>query len=238
MKDYQAIPIVECGDPLVAIPPQAFAFTTPHPYAALGAPYAGKSPWMLRGPVLAALQAVQALLIARRPGWRLKLFDAYRPVAVQAFMVWREFGLQAAATGRSLSAYCDPSELAARDPAFYETLAQTVFMFWSMPSDDPLTPPPHSTGAALDLTLEDATGSEVEMGCPIDEMTDRAFPDFFAGATDPHLRACHENRHLLNAVMNSCGFNRHANEWWHFSLGDQMWAQSRGAEQAIYGRMI
>lgn len=237
VKDYSSIPIVECGDPLVALPPQPFAFTTPHPYVALGAPYTNKSPWMLRGRVLAALQVAQESLAARQPGWRLKLFDAYRPVAVQAFMVWREFGLQAELAGRSLAAYRCPAELEVADPALYATLAQTVFMFWSMPSDDPLTPPPHSTGAALDLTLEDATGHEVDMGCPIDEMTERAFPDFYVAAAEPQMRACHENRRLLKEVMGSAGFNRHANEWWHFSLGDQMWTQARGAAQAIFGRL-
>lgn len=237
VKDYQSVPIVECGDPLVALPPQPFAFTTPQPYVALGAPYAGKSPWMLRGQVLAALQVAQKSLAAHQPGWRLKLFDAWRPVAVQAFMVWREFGLQAALTGRSLTAYRGSAELEAADPDLYATLARTVFMFWSMPSDDPLTPPPHSTGAALDLTLEDATGHEVDMGCPIDEMTERAYPDFFATATEPEMNACHESRRLLNQVMSAAGFSRHANEWWHFSLGDQMWARAHGATQAIYGRV-
>lgn len=237
VKGYQSVPIVECGDPLVALPPQPFAFTTPHPYVALGAPYAGRSPWLLRGQVLAALHAAQELLAARTPGWRLKLFDAWRPVAVQAFMVWREFGLQAELSGRSLAACRDPAELEARDPALYATLAATVFMFWSMPSDDPLTPPPHSTGAALDLTLEDAMGQEVDMGCPIDEMTERAYPDFYAAAAEPRMRACHANRQLLNEVMSSAGFSRHANEWWHFSLGDQMWARARGAARAIYGRL-
>jgi len=235
MKAWQSIRIADCGDPLVAIPAAPFAFTTPHPYVALNAPYAGKSPWMLRRQVLDALLNAQDDLATRRPGWRLKLFDAWRPVAVQAFMVWREFGLQAAAAGRSLDGCRDPAQLQARDPGLYAMLAATVFMFWSLPSDDPLTPPPHSTGAALDLTLQDAAGREVDMGCPIDEMTDRAWPDHYADATEERLRMFHENRLLLNQVMGAAGFSRHANEWWHFSLGDQMWAWTRGEAEAIYG---
>jgi D-alanyl-D-alanine dipeptidase len=35
--------------------------------------------------------------------------------------------------------------------------------------------------------------------------------------------------------MDAAGFSRHANEWWHFSLGDQMWAWARGKAEAIYG---
>jgi D-alanyl-D-alanine dipeptidase len=237
VKAWQSVAIADCGEPLVAIPPQPFAFTDPHPYVALGAPYGDRSPWRLRSGVLAALLRAQALLEARRPGWRLKLFDAWRPVAVQAYMVWREFGLQASAAGRSLAGCGDAAELAARDPALYALLAPTVFMFWSMPSDDPLAPPPHSTGAALDLTLQDAAGREADMGCPIDEMSDRAWPDHFAGATEPAQRACHDNRVLLNEVMAAAGFSRHGNEWWHFSRGDQMWAAARGEAGAIYGRV-
>lgn len=235
MKAWQSIRIADCGDPLVAIPAAPFAFTAPHPYVAFGAPYAGRSPWLLRRGVLDALLRAQDALASRRPGWRLKLFDAWRPVAVQAFMVWREFRLQAEAAGRSLEGCRSPAELAASDPDLYATLAATVFMFWSMPSDDPLTPPPHSTGAALDLTLQDAAGRDVDMGGAIDEMTERAWPDHHANATELRLRACHENRQLLNAVMNAAGFSRHANEWWHFSLGDQMWAWARGEDAAIYG---
>jgi len=235
VKTWQTIPIADCGEPLVALPAQPFAITAPHLYAALGAPYGGRSPWMVRQGVLDALLLAQARLDSHRPGWRLQLFDAWRPVAVQAFMVWREFGLQAAAAGRSLSGCANPAELAVHDPALYATLAETVFMFWSPPSDNPLTPPPHSTGAALDLTLRDAAGQEVDMGCPIDEMSDRAWPNHYAGAMALPLRAFHDNRVLLDEVMSGAGFCRHANEWWHFSLGDQMWAAARREAQAIYG---
>jgi len=236
MQDYRSIPIEECNDALVGIPAGAFAFTRPHPYVHLGAPYGGASPWMLRSRVLAALLHAADELNARRPGWRLKLFDAYRPVPVQAFMVWREFGLQAARAGRSLAPCRDPAELQAREPELYEALAATVFTFWGIPSDDPRAPPPHSTGAAVDLTLEDATGEEVDMGCPIDETTARAHPDHYAGATSPAMRGFHEQRTLLHEVMAAAGFNRHGNEWWHFSLGDQMWAWARGERAAIFGR--
>ena len=233
---YQTIPIEECNDPLVDIPAEPFAFTQPHPYAVLEAPYGGTSPWMLRQRVLAALLQAHDELAARRPGWRLKLFDAYRPVPVQAFMVWREFRLQAELAGRSLASWRDTIELQERDPDLYGVLATKVFEFWGMPSDDPRTPPPHSTGAVVDLTLQDASGQEIDMGSPIDETTERSYPDHYANATPPPMHAFHENRVLLNEVMASAGFCRHRNEWWHFSLGDQMWAWAQGRSVAIYGR--
>lgn len=238
MKTYQSVSIAECHDPLVAIPDMPFVFTRPHPYVALGAPYGGTSPWMLRQRVLDALLAANDALNAARAGWRLQLFDAYRPVAVQAYMVWREFRIQAERAGHTLAADGSPAELEKHDPALYAVLAAKVFEFWGIPSDDPKTPPPHSTGAAIDLTLQDASGREVPMGCPIDETTARAYPDHYAAATEPELRAYDENRHLLKAVMAAAGFSRHANEWWHFSMGDQMWAWATGAPEACYGRAI
>lgn len=233
---YRAIPIAECNDPLVGIPADVFPLTYPHAYVALSAPYGEASPWLLRRRVLDALLQAQHELDASRPGWRLKLFDAYRPVAVQAFMVWREFRLQAELLGRSLAPYPDADALQADEPALYRLLASKVFEFWGVPSDDPGTPPPHSTGAAVDLTLQDAAGQEVDMGGPIDETTERSYPDHYAHADSPKLRTFHENRVLLNQVMVAAGFQRHGNEWWHFSLGDQMWAWARHEPAAIYGR--
>jgi D-alanyl-D-alanine dipeptidase len=233
---YRTVPIEECGDPLVAIPAAPFSLTQPHPYVALGAPYGEASPWMLRRRVLDALLRAHDQLAVRRPGWRLKLFDAYRPVPVQAFMVWQAFLLQGELAGRSLASHRDAAALKARDPELYRLLAAKVFEFWGVPSDDPRTPPPHSTGAAIDLTLENAEGREVDMGSPIDEATGRSYPDHYAQAASPQEQAFHENRVLLNDVMAAAGFCRHGNEWWHFSLGDQMSAWTQGRAVAIYGR--
>lgn len=232
MRPWLVIPIIDCGEPLVAIPADVFALTAPHHYVAVGAPYGGASPWMLRQGVLAALIEAQTALDARRPGWRIKLFDAYRPVAVQSFMVWQEFLKQACRAGVSLAAYADPQTLHECDSALHDRLALTVYEFWALPSDDPVTPPSHSTGAAIDITLQDADGCEIDMGCPIDETTERAYPDHYAGSA----QSAHVHRVLLNDVMTAAGFCRHPNEWWHFSLGDQMWAWMH-ATTARYGRV-
>jgi D-alanyl-D-alanine dipeptidase len=57
----------------------------------LGAPYGETSPYYLRQSVLTAIIAAQAELQQRHPGWRIQIFDAYRPVAVQQFMVDHTF---------------------------------------------------------------------------------------------------------------------------------------------------
>jgi zinc D-Ala-D-Ala dipeptidase len=233
MKPYQAIPICDCGEPLELIPCDRVALVQPHPYQALGAPYGAQSPYWLRQGVLAALLAAQDQLQRQRSGWRIQVFDALRPLAVQRFMVEHTFLKQVQARG------WEPASLT---PDQREAVMATVLQFWALPSDDPTTPPPHSTGAALDITLIDATGAVVDMGSPIDEVSPRSHPNYFATSPLPAASTFQAHRTLLNGVMESAGFRRHPNEWWHFSLGDQLWAWQRRQETgrtdflAHYGR--
>ena len=193
---------------------------------ALGAPYGESSPWMLRSDVLARLQKALKYLNETKPGWLIKIFDAYRPNSVQAYMVEHEF--------MRLSNGQPPQTLS---ESARKRISDRVYRIWAIPSDDPTTPPPHSTGAAIDLTLIDESGCEVDMGSPIDENSDRSNPDYFV-EIDPVI---HHNRDLLRRVMAHAGFIRHDEEWWHFSYGDQMWAWHTQREQsdrvsARYGR--
>jgi len=119
-------------------------------------------------------------------------------------------------------------------------VVEAVARFWAEPSLDPATPPPHSTGGAVDLTLADATGQPLAMGGAIDAIGPVSEPDHFAPAAvaDPGSEAAswHRHRIRLGEVMVAAGFARHPNEWWHFSHGDQLWAWSLGETTAHYGR--
>ncbi len=231
VKPYRSIPIRECGEALTIIPRDAFAFYDPHPYVALGAPYGDANPWMLRPRVLYALQRAQKKLEAVKPGWKILMFDAYRPNAVQAFMVENELKIQAKADG------LDAANLTSAER---EKLLAKVYLFWGIPSEDPQTPPSHSTGAAIDVTLADENGNEVDMGSPIDENSPRSYADHFATAIDDARKIFNDNRELLNGVLQGEGFRRHPQEWWHFSRGDQfgVWLEhGLGNDKfAIYGR--
>jgi zinc D-Ala-D-Ala dipeptidase len=243
-KPYWDIPIVESGNPLVPIPMDVFVCANPHPYAALGAQYGDASPFFVRQDVLAALQTAQTLLRHRQPAWKLFVFDAYRPVAVQQFMV--DFTFEQALQESKL----ERSQLS---PAQTDALWEEVFQLWAAPSLDPATPPPHSTGAALDITLFDTISQEtIWMGSPIDELSERSQPDYFAAIAADTQRPeperteatlAHSRRQLLKDVMQDAGFERHLGEWWHFSLGDQMWAWLNRQRQpnqiwtARYGRI-
>ena len=225
MKPYQKVPIQECGEPIAPIPLAQFAVVAPHPYAVLGAPYGDLSPYFLRQGVLQKLIQAQDHLQAQRPGWRLQIFDAYRPVAVQQFMVTYTFEQLAQAEGLDVTA------LSQRDR---DRIKAQVLTFWAMPSSNPAMPPPHSTGAAVDLTVANAQGKSLDMGSDIDEISPRSYPDHFAHSADPDQQRYHQHRHLLTAAMVAAGFCQHPNEWWHFSWGDQLWAWQTG-KIARYG---
>jgi len=216
LRPYQQIPILESGEALQLLP-EDLARTLPHAYVELGAPYGDYSPFCLRRGVVARLLTAQAALSQQQPGWRLQIFDGYRPVAVQQFMVeW---------TFREQQTTCpDLSEAA---------LWERVYQFWAPPSGNPMTPPPHSTGGAVDLTLMDEGGQPLDMGSPIDEVSPRSLPDYFAD--QPEGAAFAARRQLLYEIMANAGFAQHPGEWWHFCYGDQMWAWLKGQAQAHYG---
>ncbi len=229
-KPYSAVPIEDCQDPLVPIQGDYLVKVDPHPYAALGAPYGAFSPFFLRQGVLTRLQGAAAALQDRYPGWAIVVYDAYRPIPVQRFMVHHTFD------GLAVERQVDGPTLRGlpEDPIAQEIWAQ-VHQFWALPSADPATPPPHSTGAAIDITLCDERGEPVDMGCPIDECSPRSFPNYFATATLPQERAAHRHRLLLLDLLESQGFAQHPNEWWHFSWGDQLWAWQRQQATARFG---
>ncbi|MGF1480100.1 MAG: M15 family metallopeptidase [Cyanophyceae cyanobacterium] len=215
MKLYQQIPIQECGEPLLPIPLEQFAIVTPHPYQQAGADYGGRSPYYLRQGVLAALVNAQLHLQQHYPGWQIQIFDAYRPVEVQQYMVNYTFAAVVAAQGLT------QEQLSTKQQ---QQIWQQVYQIWAVPSFDPATPPPHSTGGAVDVTLVDEHGQTVDMGSEIDELSARSHPDYYAIAPQPAAQQYQARRQLLDDVMSSGGFCRHPGEWWHFSMGDQMWA--------------
>jgi len=81
----------------------------------------------------------------------------------------------------------------------------------------------HSYGMALDITLLDADGRELDMGTGFDDMTELSHPALeegfvLAGKLSEHQLA---NRRLLRAAMLQAGFFGINTEWWHFDCGDR-----------------
>lgn len=101
---------------------------------------------------------------------------------------------------------------------------------WDKKSDPNYVTPPaqgsmHSRGAAVDLTLVDAKGVELDMGTPYDFFGEKAHTDY----TKLPAKVL-ENRRLLREAMEAAGFKGIRTEWWHFSyrlkqypLSDYVW---------------
>ena len=142
-----------------------------------------------------ALKAVSNELNVQ--GYRLKVFDAYRPAcAVRNFMLW---GIE---------------DLDLRmKPFFYPDLdKQELFVNGYIAKQSS-----HSRGSAIDLTLFDMkTGKEVDMGSPYDFFSEISHPDF-QGISREQL----DNRNLLKELMCQNGFEPYDCEWWHFSLKNE-----------------
>jgi D-alanyl-D-alanine dipeptidase len=236
LRPWSPIPIRDSGEPLDELP-DALLRLEPHPYVAVGAPYgSGASPFRLRRGVIERLLQAQEALRRHHPDWRLGIFDAWRPLAVQRFMV-----------DHAIAEECGRRQLDPRQAgAALEAVRQEVGRFWAPPSNDPATPPPHSTGGAVDLTLLDEVGQPLAMGSPIDAIGAVSEPEHFRwlaatladGEERRQVMLWDSHRQLLAEVMTAAGFVRHPNEWWHFSWGDQLWAWARGAGVACYGRWL
>ncbi|MDR5831357.1 D-alanyl-D-alanine dipeptidase [Caballeronia sp. LP006] len=71
----------------------------------------------------------------------------------------------------------------------------------------------HSRGTAVDLTLVDENGGELDMGTGFDAMVPES-AHFHAGLP----RHVQHNRTLLLGVMHGAGFAHIPSEWWHYEL--------------------
>ncbi len=229
-RPWSQIPIKPLSEPLLEIPVN-FHRLEPHPYLSIGAPYGSiANPWMLRNEVIKFLEIAQNLLKAECNDLRLAIFDAWRPISVQEFMVNHVIKTECKVRGIKPNSDDQSKE--------FLSLINEVEQFWAPPSVNPLTPPPHSTGAAIDLTLADNSGP-LEMGGEIDELGDISTPNFYKelsiNSSNPKYLLFHSRRMLLCDVMIRAGFVQHPNEWWHFSYGDQLWAWLTHSSYAIYG---
>lgn len=142
-----------------------------------------------------ALKQVSNELVVR--GYRLKVFDAYRPArAVRHFVLW---GIE-------------DQDLRMK-PYFYPDLEkQEVFAKGYIASLSS-----HSRGSTVDLTLLDMqTGKELDMGTPFDLFSEKSHPDY-KGITEEQ----YENRMILRKAMTRSSFQPIDCEWWHFTLQNE-----------------
>ncbi|HWR40608.1 MAG TPA: M15 family metallopeptidase [Patescibacteria group bacterium] len=120
-----------------------------------------------------AVRLVAANQEFAKNGYRIKIWDAYRPLAVQK-------------------------------------------LFWDLVQDENFVAPPsrgsrHNRGGAVDVTLVDTNGRELNMPSAFDDFSARAFRN------SPEMTAvARQNVEYLTRVMEQHGFCSIDSEWWHF----------------------
>lgn len=122
--------------------------------------------------VKALISANQALL---KKGYRIKIFDCYRPLTIQKKM-W--------------AIVPNPKYVA-----------------------DPAKGSIHNRGGAVDITLVDASGNELDMGTAFDHFGPEA-----AHGYKGISKKIRKNRAMLRKVMEQNGFRAFESEWWHYNL--------------------
>ena len=98
----------------------------------------------------------------------------------------------------------------------------------------PIEVAPHVAGAAVDLTLVDASGDELDLGTPIDATPEES-ADACYFASPAISSAARANRAVLAEALEAAGLVNYPTEWWHWSYGDRYWALVTGAPAARYG---
>ncbi|WP_314336477.1 M15 family metallopeptidase [Capnocytophaga leadbetteri] len=112
-------------------------------------------------------------------GYRIKLFDCYRPLSVQKKM--------------------------------WKILPGTHYVA------NPAKGSKHNRGAAVDLTLVDAQGKELNMGTPFDFFGKEAHHTY-----TEHPKEVLENRKLLKETLDKYNFKSIYSEWWHYEYRPEM----------------
>ena len=169
---------------------------------------------MLTKQAAQALKAVSDDVI--RQGYRLKVYDAYRPQkGVDHFVRWA----------------ADITDTRMK-PYFYPDLDKSVLF----EQEYIMEKSGHTRGSTVDLTLFDmATEKELDMGGTFDWFGPESHPDFcgnpetgeYTGdnSKSPAERSITEqqfaNRMILRRAMLAHGFKPLDTEWWHFTLKDE-----------------
>ncbi|MFT5964327.1 MAG: D-alanyl-D-alanine dipeptidase [Flavobacterium sp.] len=125
------------------------------------------------------LKTVKALIEANKEfikrGYRIKLFDCYRPLDIQKKM--------------------------------WKIVSNPIYVA------DPAKGSIHNRGGAIDITLVDAAGTELDMGTPFDYFGIEASHNYTSLSEEVQ-----ENRKLLKDVMTIAEFSSFDSEWWHYNL--------------------
>lgn len=199
-----AMTVKECHEPLIDLKTRNVAISN-----ARASFYSGFT--KVRETVALKLEAASKML---PHGMAFLFSEGHRPISLQRKMFIE---------------YC--AVLKQANPDWDEaTVRREASQFIAPPEDVP----PHSTGGAIDITLLDREGREIDMGSALDAVPGVSENDNFT--TTPSISsAAKANRQILIDVLSAVGFVNYPAEWWHWSYGDKYWAYHAGRPHAIYG---
>ncbi|MBE5777669.1 MAG: peptidase M15 [Clostridiales bacterium] len=143
-------------------------------------------------------EAAERLALAaeelRQMGYRIKIFDAYRPRrAVRCFVNWSE----------------KEEDFSTKEEFYPDFKNRTQLVDQGYIARNSA----HTRGSAIDLTITDMDGNELDMGTCFDYFGKKAWH----GARDitPEQE---QNRNILRTAMENAGFRPFEQEWWHYKL--------------------
>jgi len=144
-------------------------------------------------------EALDALAIAaqdlRQQGYRLLIWDAYRPQkAVNNFVKWIN----------------DADD--AGDKTFYPRIKKSELLKGGYIASKS----GHTRGSTIDLTIIKKDGSFVDMGGTFDLFSEISHPDYSRLTKEQK-----QNRKILRDAMTKAGFKGISSEWWHFTLRNE-----------------
>ncbi|UOX34921.1 M15 family metallopeptidase [Flavobacterium sediminilitoris] len=128
--------------------------------------------YLLKNTALALIKANREFI---KKGYRIKIFDCYRPLDIQKKM--------------------------------WEILPRTNYVA------NPKKGSKHNRGAAVDLTLVDSLGNELDMGTKFDFFGKEAHHDYIN-----HTEEVLQNRKLLKETLLKYNFKFIYSEWWHYEF--------------------
>ena len=154
--------------------------------------YKAPRAYMTKEALVALAKAADDL---RSPGYRLLIWDSYRPQkAVDNFVFWIN----------------NPNDDG--DKTFYPNLKKSDLLEGNYIA----AKSGHTRGSTVDLTLIKKDGSFVDMGGTFDLFSEKSHPDY-----KRLTKAQKKNRRILHDAMIKAGFQGIDSEWWHFTLKNE-----------------
>ena len=161
-------------------------------------------------------QSLQRIVADLLPNAGLMIFDAYRSITTQA-AIFTDFSHLLAL----LHPQCSPDKI-----------EQLTREFASVPDSSAENVSLHNTGGSIDLAIYDiATGQPWDFGSAFDATVELSHTTFFEreyqaqyGIPQSRWINIRHNRRILYHLMCAQGFTNFSNEWWHYDVGNRLWA--------------